>query len=312
MALPSNSDLPNYPFPVVARTYDFEFIRLMNLCWAAGEGISPIDQTKDCTIASMGSNQATDLLVSVSSGLTMSIAAGAAWVKGDDRSTQGIYFCYVPIAQSVTLGAHHATLPRVDRIVLRVYDADVTGSQNKWEVEVIAGTATAGATLTNLNGATAVPNGCFLLANALVPATSGAVTLTDTRYFAYRPGRVIGYLTSSGDSAGSGDKIGPLTITGDGTNPVVVSAHGHPAVNAAGVNCFYRVRDAAAGAGNIIGVNMHTTAGSGYAHPINLTCFDAAVSGQKSYYFNLTSSSGSPTDYSATAGSVRNIVARYK
>ena len=42
--------------------------------------------------------------------------------------------------------------------------------------KVVPGTATSGATLSNLTGAAAVPNNSLLLANVLIPATSTSIT----------------------------------------------------------------------------------------------------------------------------------------
>jgi hypothetical protein len=67
--------------------------------------------------------------------------------------------------------------PRIDRVVATIYDSalDLSG---RYEVglRVIAGAATAGATLANLNGAAAIPNNSILLANVLIPAASSTIT----------------------------------------------------------------------------------------------------------------------------------------
>lgn len=79
-----------------------------------------------------------------------------------------------------TFTAAHATLPRIDRVVLTVQDAslDATG-QRRAVFQVVAGTATSGATLTNLTGAAAVPANSILLANVLVRAATTAILTAD-------------------------------------------------------------------------------------------------------------------------------------
>lgn len=79
-----------------------------------------------------------------------------------------------------TFTTAHATLPRIDRVVATVQDAslDATG-QRRQVFQVIAGTATSGADLTNLTGATAVPANSILLANVLVRAAATTILTAD-------------------------------------------------------------------------------------------------------------------------------------
>lgn len=206
MSLPASGDLPNYPSFANARLYDAEFDRMVAQCMAYGEGIAPFDQSCDCTITGMGANKATDLEVTTnSSGLQLSVALGNAWVQGDSRTTQGLYFCHVPTATTVTTTAANATHPRIDAIVLQVNDADADGGgATSWEIVCEAGTATSGATLSNLTGAPTIPDSALLLAYVLVPATFAgpfvnATHILDRRMFAYRPGRRLGIVGTDSD-----------------------------------------------------------------------------------------------------------------
>lgn len=319
MSLPSSANLPQYPFPANARAFDFEFWRMAHQCMAYGEGIAPFNNAADCTITGMGTTKATDLECTTgSSGLNVSVALGNAWVQGDGRTTQGLYFCHVPTANTVTLEAAHATNPRIDQIVLKVEDADVSGANTQWSLTYVKGTATGGATLTNLTGAAALPSNCLLLAYVLVPATFAgpfvtATHILDVRFFAYRPGRVIGFLESaSSDSAGSGDKLGPLTVVGNGVNKVSVEGYGHPGNLAAGVNAFLRVRDGAGGTGTAWANSGVTQPAAGYGSLQRPAGDITAFSGQKSLYLNLTAGAGTPTEYAGVFTSVRRLVARYK
>lgn len=72
------------------------------------------------------------------------------------------------------------TNPRVDRVVVQIRDSAIAGggdTAQDGKFRVISGTPTAGATLSNLNGAVAVPSNCFLLANVLVPANATALVV---------------------------------------------------------------------------------------------------------------------------------------
>jgi hypothetical protein len=73
----------------------------------------------------------------------------------------------------------HPGLPRVDRVVVKIRDKNVTGGGDTsidGKFSVIPGFPTAGATLSNLSGAAAVPANSYLLANVLVPAGATALS----------------------------------------------------------------------------------------------------------------------------------------
>jgi hypothetical protein len=118
--------------------------------------------------------------------LSVDIAASTgdgALVLGEAITGQGLYL--VPPHSAVineTITAAHATLPRVDRVVLEIKDQqhDASGS-NLAQTRVIAGTATVGATLDNLTGAAAVPSSALLLADVLVPATDTTISNSQIR-----------------------------------------------------------------------------------------------------------------------------------
>ena len=129
-----------------------------------------------------------DYLVSVSAGLTLSVAAGIAFIAGSMVADQGMYMQENDAAVLIAVGAHDPADPRIDRVILRIMDAQHdTSGLYEGRIEIIPGTPTAGATLVNLNGANDLTVldedslNLHLLANALIPATAGAVTLGDVR-----------------------------------------------------------------------------------------------------------------------------------
>jgi hypothetical protein len=139
-------------------------------------------------ILSPGVEDAASFAVTINSGLQLSIAAGTAYVLGQNVTDQGLYRQYTTAAVLVTANAHHATLPRIDQVILRIMDNAHDGSTfNEARIEIVPGTATAGATLDNRNGAANLTTlgeaskSVLLLADVLVPATSGAVTVRDRR-----------------------------------------------------------------------------------------------------------------------------------
>jgi hypothetical protein len=175
-------------------TYGFEWLRLLAEL-ALQEGV-------------LGTTAGTDFKVTAAAagGMRVDIASGIALVKGDSGApgtglTQGLYpqVNDASVANAVTLTAAHATLPRIDQIVLQINDSTDLGSAgNVPAFAVVTGVATAGATLDNRTGAAALPNNALPLADALVAAASVAVVagnIRDRRRFA----RGFRYMASLSD-----------------------------------------------------------------------------------------------------------------
>lgn len=113
--------------------------------------------------------------------LTVTAKAGEAFVKGTTNSDQGIYNAVSSsdIAVNVDTNSGGAN-PRVDQIILRIYDKTVVGGlYDKASIEVVKGTVTSGATLDNRNGVAALPASCILLADVLLAA--GGSTISSIR-----------------------------------------------------------------------------------------------------------------------------------
>jgi hypothetical protein len=104
--------------------------------------------------------------------MTVSVAAGDAVVDMDSGSFNGRYFQKNDAAVVVTVGAAHATLPRIDQIILTINDSTVSGASDTPTLSCLAGTATSGATLDNRTGAAGLPRNSVRLADVLVPAAS--------------------------------------------------------------------------------------------------------------------------------------------
>lgn len=110
--------------------------------------------------------------------LQWSVAAGVAWVQGDTAARQGIYPQVNDAAVTGTVAPGHATLPRLDQVILQIADSSVTGASNTPTLSTLAGTATSGATLDNRTGAASLPATALLLADVLVPAAQSGVLTT--------------------------------------------------------------------------------------------------------------------------------------
>lgn len=114
--------------------------------------------------------------------LQWSVAAGSAWVQGDDTTRQGLYHQINDAAVTGLVAAGHATLPRIDQVILQIADSSVTGVSDTPTLSTLAGTATSGATLDNRTGAAALPNSAIRLADILVPAAqTGVISAANIR-----------------------------------------------------------------------------------------------------------------------------------
>lgn len=113
--------------------------------------------------------------------MSVDVAAGRALVRGDTSLAQGLYHVVNDATVNVAVAASHATNPRIDRVVLRVFDSLTGDPTDDPAIQVISGTATSGATLLNLNGAAAIPNSALLLADVLVPGGSTSVITANIR-----------------------------------------------------------------------------------------------------------------------------------
>jgi hypothetical protein len=131
-------------------------------------------------VSSEGVATAADMTVSqrgAGANMSVDIAAGYALVQGDTVAGQGMYLAYNDAVYNLTgFTAAHATLPRIDRVAIRVRDIFHGDAANDEAFVILTGTATSGATLANLTGAAAIPGSHLLRANVLVPATATTIT----------------------------------------------------------------------------------------------------------------------------------------
>jgi hypothetical protein len=156
-------------------------------------GEEPVFRLLD-DLANEGVFAAGDLAVTAPGGsIQVQVAAGDAYVSLESSSYGGKRRVHNDASSlsgapgspnspdwASTFTAPHASLPRVDRVVLTVRDGlyDATSAFTPI-FQVVPGTATSGATLANLNGAAAVPANSLLLANVLVGAAATQIQASD-------------------------------------------------------------------------------------------------------------------------------------
>jgi len=136
-----------------------------------------------------GVDSYSSLLPGVVSGLTMSFTPGAGYVRQPGDNT--LYRCTQEgSSANIILDANPSGNPRIDQLVLHVYDASAAGdssAQYLAAIENINGTPTTGATLDNrsgapdLNVALATAKAYILLADVLMPAGASTVSAGNIR-----------------------------------------------------------------------------------------------------------------------------------
>lgn len=131
--------------------------------------------------------------------MSVDVAAGVAWILGDDATAQPCYRVYNDGTVNLTVTTADATNPRIDRVVAEVLDSTFSGASNLWRLRVIAGTPAGSPS------APALPSNAISLATISVPAgdtTIGSAQITDTR-----------------PRAQLGASLGPTVVTSLPSNP---------------------------------------------------------------------------------------------
>jgi hypothetical protein len=180
------------------------------------------------------------------SGLTVNVQAGYCCVP-NSVSGSGAYIFGLMASGSLTVATASGSNPRVDLVCANVQD---TGSGAFAQAEILTGTATSGATLTNLTGAPALPSGStsssIALAYVLVPTSATTPSaVSDVRTFVVPPGCVppisaataapavpatqIMYNAGTGtlvQGTGTAGTVGSLGFTGVGGYQVINTSTG--------------------------------------------------------------------------------------
>jgi hypothetical protein len=162
-----------------ASSYGAEQTRRAVLAWCARTAANTPG------IISGGLLSASDCQISApGSGLSVNISTGEAIVGGSEGGSQGGYGpIRVSSTTNLTISTANPSLPRIDTIALTIADSGYTEptgvSGNAAVLQVVTGTATAGATLSNLTGKAALPASSLLLGYVLVPNGASNIITAD-------------------------------------------------------------------------------------------------------------------------------------
>jgi hypothetical protein len=132
----------------------------------------------------------TELIVSQSVVPAMSVLVGpgVAAIPGNESNTQGVYFVCNDAAATLSITAAHATLPRIDIVVINVRDSVYSGASNDSQLQVIAGTPNSSPV------APTAPSNSITLASIAVGAAVTSIVngnITDSRFYMSAVGGIM-------------------------------------------------------------------------------------------------------------------------
>lgn len=134
------------------------------------------------------------------SGLSVNVSAGEAIIGGTEGGAQGGYYARNASTTNLAISTANPSNPRIDTVCCTIADSQYTEptgvSGNAAVLQVVTGTATAGATLTNLNGKATLPGSSLLLGYVLVPAGAMNIVTADIANIA-TPVKVQGTLAQA-------------------------------------------------------------------------------------------------------------------
>jgi hypothetical protein len=112
--------------------------------------------------------------------MSVNVGSGLAFVPSDATSIlRGLYLCYNNGTTNLAIEASHSTLARKDTVIAQVLDGFYSGSDNKWQLRVLTGTAASTPT------APSAPANAIRLAT--IEVLAGATSITSARITNYGP-----------------------------------------------------------------------------------------------------------------------------
>lgn len=137
------------------------------------------------------------LKISASSGMTLAVNAGIAWVQGSAAANSGMYTGCLDTAGTVTLATSDPTNPRIDNIIVQVIDNGDGTSTTK--VTPQTGTPAASPSAPTL------PANSLLLAQVAVAASTSTIVagnITDKRVWTTSVGGIVPMVNVTGGISG--------------------------------------------------------------------------------------------------------------
>lgn len=144
--------------------------------------------------------------------MTVLVESGACSIPGSESSTQGNYFAVNDAQVTLSITAAHATLNRIDIVVVNIRDAQYSGANNDAQLQVITGTPASSPV------APTAPANSITIAQVSVVAADTAITngeITDTRFYMSGVGGVINARNDAARPASTEIGVNQLVATLD-------------------------------------------------------------------------------------------------
>ena len=129
--------------------------------------------------------------------MSVDVATGAALIAGSESATQGVYSLFNDATLNLTIGAADPSNGRIDRVVAKVQDTELSGATNAGSIVVVQGTASGSPS------APAAPANSITL--ALITVDAGATSITSAKISAQRT--FLHYLRTGRISNSSNDSV---------------------------------------------------------------------------------------------------------
>jgi hypothetical protein len=122
---------------------------------------------------------------------SVDVLAGGVIVPGTESGIQGYYYIVNDATVNVVQTAAHATLPRIDSVIVRARDSFYSGADNDGGLVYVAGTAASSPVEPNLDSLGY--ENYYRLANISVPANDNTITTADItdRRLTHPQGRAV-------------------------------------------------------------------------------------------------------------------------
>lgn len=120
--------------------------------------------------------------------MSVLVESGACSIPGTESSTQGNYFAVNDAQVTLSISAAHATLARIDIVVVNVRDAQYSGANNDVQLQVVTGTPASSPV------APSAPANSITIAQVAVGAAVSSIVnanITDTRDYVAAVGGLI-------------------------------------------------------------------------------------------------------------------------
>lgn len=169
----------------------------LELAGAFLTGASPSGSTGIAARPGVRYGTGSPLLAQASSGMTISVNPGVAWVQGTVSATAGMYTCCLDTASTITVATSDPSNPRIDNVICKIVD----NGNNTSTTQITLQTGTPAPSPV----APTLPANSLLLATVAVGAGVSSISagnITDARAYTSATGGIVPMANTTGGISG--------------------------------------------------------------------------------------------------------------